>query len=114
MVSTAALCGHVVVAGLLNAARSLPELDGVPEAGWVLGPQAWGKGIATEAMAAVMAWADARLDAAAIRCLIEPDNHGSMRVAEKLGFVPFADAELGGKPVRVLERRAQRSLGEER
>lgn len=51
-------------AGLLSAARGLPELEGVPEAGWVLGPQAWGRGLATEAMTAVLGWADANLDAA--------------------------------------------------
>ncbi|MFZ2998129.1 GNAT family N-acetyltransferase [Sphingobium sp.] len=92
-------------AGLLNAARGLPELDGVPEAGWVLGPQTWGRGIATEAMAAVLGWADAYLDAPAIRCIIEPDNGASIAVAGKLGFAPFADTQMEKKSVHVMERK---------
>lgn len=92
-------------AGLLSAARGLPELDGVPEAGWVLGPQAWGRGLATEAMAAVLGWADVSLDAIAIRCIIEPENGASIKVAAKLGFAVLGDAVLGGKAIRMFDRR---------
>ncbi|MBV2148419.1 GNAT family N-acetyltransferase [Sphingobium sp. AS12] len=99
--ATGAVIGE---AGLLSAARGLPELDGVPEAGWVLGPQAWGRGLATEAMAAVLGWANANLDGTAIRCIIEPDNGASIRVAEKLGFTELGDAVLGGKAIRVFDR----------
>lgn len=99
--ATGAMIGE---AGLLSAARGLPELDGVPEAGWVLGPQAWGRGLATEAMAAVLGWADAHLDGTAIRCIIEPDNAASIRVAAKLGFAAMGDAVLGGKSIRIFDR----------
>ena len=92
-------------AGLLSAARGLPELDAVPEAGWVLGRQGWGKGIATEAMAAILHWADAHLDAPAIRCIIEPDHDASIRVAEKIGFLPLNDTILGGRPIRLFDRK---------
>ncbi|BBD98277.1 N-acetyltransferase [Sphingobium amiense] len=91
-------------AGLLSAERGIPELEGVPEAGWVLGPQAWGKGIATEAMTAVIRWADAHADAPSLRCIVEPDNAPSIRVAEKLGFSPLTDTLYGGKPTRVFDR----------
>ena len=100
--ATGALLGE---AGLLSAARGLPELDAVPEAGWVLGRQGWGQGIATEAMAAIFRWADAHLDAPAIRCIIEPDHGASIRVAEKIGFVVMRDTILGGKPIRLFERK---------
>ena len=99
---TGALLGE---AGLLSAARGLPELDGVPEAGGVLGRQGWGRGIATEAMTAILHWADAQLDAPAIRCIIEPDHGASIRVAEKLGFVSLGDRMLGGNPIRLFERK---------
>lgn len=92
-------------AGLLSAERGLAELEAVPEAGWVLGPQAWGRGIATEAMQAILDWADAALGAPSIRCIIDPDNDGSIKVAEKLGFVPLIDTLYGGKPTRVFDRR---------
>jgi len=91
-------------AGLLSAERGLPELEGIPEAGWVLAPPAWGKGIATEAMAAVLEWADAHADAPSLRCIIEPDNAPSIRVAEKLGFSALADPLYSGKPIRVFDR----------
>jgi RimJ/RimL family protein N-acetyltransferase len=91
-------------AGLLNAERGLAELEGVPEAGWVLGPPAWGRGIATEAMQAIFAWADAHLEAPSLRCIIDPGNAASIKVAQKLGFQALTDTELGGKPTRVFDR----------
>lgn len=95
-------------AGLLNAERGLAELEGVPEAGWVLGPDAWGKGIATEAMAAVLDWADGHVDAPSIRCIIDPDNAASIKVAEKIGFAALTDADYGGRPTRVFDRPRRR------
>jgi RimJ/RimL family protein N-acetyltransferase len=91
-------------AGLLSAERGLPELEGVPEAGWVLGPNAWGRGIATEAMQAILDWADAHLDAPSLRCIIDPDNAASIKVAKKLGFQALIDTDYGGKPTRVFDR----------
>lgn len=95
-------------AGLLSAKRGIAALDGVPEAGWVFGPAAWGRGIATEAMQAVLDWADRALEADTIRCIIEPDNAASMKVAAKLGFLPYGQAELGGKPIHLFDRSALR------
>lgn len=94
-------------AGLLSAERGLPQLEGVPEAGWVLGPDAWGRGIATEAMQAVVAWADAHVDAPSLRCIIDPGNAPSIKVAEKLGFLPLVDTDLNGHPTRVFDRPRQ-------
>jgi RimJ/RimL family protein N-acetyltransferase len=93
-------------AGLLSAQRGLPELEGVPEAGWVLGREAWGKGVATEAMQGVLDWADAHVDTPSIRCIIDPDNAASIRVADKLGFRPLTDTMLGDKPTRMFDRPA--------
>lgn len=91
-------------AGLLSAERGIAQLEGVPEAGWVLGRAAWGRGIATEAMQAILSWADAHLDAPSIRCIIDPDNSASIKVAEKLGFHALVDADYGGKPTRLFDR----------
>ncbi len=73
------------VGGLGNFERGLAELLGFPEAGWALGADHWGKGYATEAVGAIVAWADAAL-AHEIRCIIDPGNMASVRVAEKHGF----------------------------
>jgi RimJ/RimL family protein N-acetyltransferase len=98
-------------AGLLSACRGLPELEGFPEAGWVLAPAAWGRGVATEAMGAVLGWADGALGNQDLRCIIEAGNDASVAVAAKLGFAQIAQAELHGAPIHVLERRAGRSGG---
>lgn len=77
--------------GLAQFERGIPELEGYPEAGWAFAPDAWGKGYATEAMAAILAWADAA-KLGEIRCIIDPGNAASHNVAAKLGFEKFADS----------------------
>jgi RimJ/RimL family protein N-acetyltransferase len=67
--------------------RGIAQLEGYPEAGWAFAHGAWGKGIASEFLAAALAWADASIDAEEIRCIISPGNGPSIRVAEKNGFV---------------------------
>jgi RimJ/RimL family protein N-acetyltransferase len=81
------------VGGLSRFERGIPELDGVPEAGWVIALSGWGKGYATEAMLAVYDWSDSALDAAQTRCIIDPANAASIRVAVKLGFERLAEIE---------------------
>ena len=44
--------------GLARMERGIRGLEGYPEAGWAFLPDAWNKGYATEAMAAVLGWAD--------------------------------------------------------
>jgi len=91
-------------AGLLSACRGIAELEGVPEIGWVFLPSAWGRGIASEAVGAVLRWADAHIDAPAIRCIIEGDNVASFRVAGKQGFSSIGKALIDGTPVEILDR----------
>ncbi len=90
--------------GLARFEREMPELEGFPEAGWAFAADAWGKGIATEAIGAALNWADAHLDAPEIRCIISPDNHASIRVSEKLGFVKFAETSDALGDVHVFRR----------
>lgn len=78
--------------GLAQFERGVAALVGHVEAGWAFVPAAWGKGYATEAMAAVLAWADDMLDVAEIRAIIDHDNRASQRVAEKLGFATMLPA----------------------
>lgn len=44
--------------GLASFERGLSELVDYPEAGWAFVPDAWNKGYATEAMTAILNWAD--------------------------------------------------------
>jgi RimJ/RimL family protein N-acetyltransferase len=71
------------------------------EAGWILKPDAWGHGYATEATRACIEWGFARLDDDYFTAMIDPANAASIRVAESLGFSPRRDDEFLGKKVTV-------------
>ncbi len=91
--------------GLADFKRDLSvDIRGVPEAGWVLSPDHHGKGFATEAMTAVLAWTDTHLDAPRSVCLIAPENAPSIRVADKLGYRDRQMAKLGEADTVVMWR----------
>lgn len=91
--------------GLADFRRSIePGFAGAPEAGWVLAPWAHGRGYATEAVRAALAWGDARFGAVRTVCLISPDNGPSLRVAERCGFAAYAHTTYKGSPCILLER----------
>ena len=75
-----------------NFAKPVPT---GPEAGWCISSQAQGKGLATEAMTAILAWADRSLPDEETFCIIDPENFASIRVAKKLGFAPAGQLQLG-------------------
>jgi len=81
-----------------------PPFDGAPEAGWVLAPWAHGRGFASEAVAAMCAWGDKHFSGAETVCMIHPDNSASLRVAERAGFIAYAQAEYHGSPTVLLRR----------
>ena len=84
------LLGH---GGLAQLERGIAGLEGFPEAGWAFVPDTWGRGLATEAMAAILAWADTELKATEVGCIIDPGNAASERVAAKVGFIKIGEAE---------------------
>lgn len=90
--------------GLSYFARGVPLLEGVPEAGWAFAADHWGQGLATEAMQAVLRWADMHLDAPTMRCIINPGHRASEAVATKLGFAVIGAHPLVPDPVNVWER----------
>lgn len=94
----------VGMGGLSYFGRGIPELEGVPEAGWAFDADHWGAGYATEAMSAALGWADANLDAAEVRCIIDPGNDASERVSAKLGFRRIGDSDALGHVVRIYAR----------
>lgn len=97
--------GFVGEIGLMESQRATePSFSGIPEAGWATVPDAWGRGLATEALTAVMAWADRHLTAPQTCCMFDPDHAASRRVAEKAGFRPWQDAMLGDDPVTLFIR----------
>jgi RimJ/RimL family protein N-acetyltransferase len=72
-------------AGLADFKRGIsPAFDDKPELGFALASRFHGKGYATEAVGAVLAWADARDAISETVCMIDPENGASLRVVEKL------------------------------
>ena len=93
--------------GLSDFRRELPaklNFSTAPEAGWVLSPAFHGRGYATEAVRAALAWGEAHLGAKRFVCLIHPENIASLRVAEKTGFKPYARTRYKDAPAMLLER----------
>jgi RimJ/RimL family protein N-acetyltransferase len=91
--------------GIANHKRGLhPNFDDAPETGWVLAPEAFGKGYATEAMGAVIAWFEATHGKGRTVCMIETAHIGSHNVATKLGYHGFANIVIGEDPITLLER----------
>lgn len=82
--ATGAMIGE---AGFIDLKRDYdPAVNGVPEIGWVLSPAAQGKGYASEAARACVAWGKQQLGAVRIIAAVHADNRASIRVAEKCGF----------------------------
>jgi RimJ/RimL family protein N-acetyltransferase len=80
-----------------------PTIFGVPEAGWVLAAWAHGKGYATEALTAGLAWLDSQPHPRSV-CIIDPENTASVRVASKIGYATPSTIRLGGEEIMLLER----------
>ena len=91
-------------AGFMDAKRGLPGLDGTIEVGWVLAPNAAGKGLATEVMGAILGWADENLAGPRLACIIDPANAASLNVARKLGFKEVDRPVFENRPIVLLYR----------
>jgi RimJ/RimL family protein N-acetyltransferase len=82
-----------------------PAYEDAPEAGWVLAPWAQHRGFATEAACAAHDWLDDRLRPRRTVCIIEPENSGSIRVAQKCGYKEFARTTYKNSAIILFERR---------
>jgi|SRR5262245_10706557 len=77
------------------------HLPGCSELTWRLVRVAWGQGIATEAVAAMLVHARAELGIRSFVAFIEAGNRASRRVAEKIGLQPAGETVLHGLPQLV-------------
>jgi ribosomal-protein-alanine N-acetyltransferase len=57
------------------------------EIGYELAPEWWGQGVMTEAVGAMLAFGFTAMRLHSVEAQIHPENTGSRRVLEKLGFV---------------------------
>jgi RimJ/RimL family protein N-acetyltransferase len=92
-------------AGILDVKREIvPSFHGTPELGWGLLPAVHGKGYATEAVRAIISWAQSHFGKVRMVCIIDPDNTASLRVAHAVGFREYARTTYKGEPTVILER----------
>jgi RimJ/RimL family protein N-acetyltransferase len=90
-------------AGFLEARREMePSIEGTIELGWALMPSAHGRGYATEALTALIGWAEAHFPCRPMTCIISPENQASLRVAAKLGFRETARTQYNGEIIQFL------------
>lgn len=64
-----------------------------PDMGYILHPEHWGQGLATEALTAALDRLFATTNHAQATADIDPDNAASLRLVQKLGFVRTGFAE---------------------
>lgn len=81
-----------------------PVIEGEPEIGWVLCADAHGKGYATEAAKAAIAWGDQHFKQGRMSCIIEEGHAASIHVAEKCGFSGTAKGRYHDANLIVLHR----------
>ena len=80
------------------------DFDDAIEVAWVLGARAHRRGLATEGMAAAIAWHEHACGPARLVAVIAHENLASLRVAAKLGFAVYAEREYRGAARLLLER----------
>lgn len=69
-----------------------PAFDSFPEAGWVLAPEAQGRGIGREAVSAAHEWFDAHVGGPCV-AQISPANAASRALAARMGYEVFEDRD---------------------
>jgi RimJ/RimL family protein N-acetyltransferase len=104
MIEEKATGAYVGDGGFGNFMRGLPELGDAPEQGWALTPSMHGKGYATEAVGAMLRWAEPHFGRVDFVCMIAPENTPSHRVAAKAGYREFGRTEYKGEPAVLLRR----------
>lgn len=83
-----------------------PSLEGVPEAGWALASAMHGRGLASEVVARIVAWADGTFGQSRTVCIIDPENVFSLKVADRSGYREILRTTYHGTPTILLERQS--------
>ena len=68
-----------------------PDEDGAVEIGYGIEPEYWNRGYTTEALIALIDWAQKQPDVKHFKASTEPDNAASHAILKKLGFVAYEE-----------------------
>lgn len=92
--------------GFFYGARGMgKDFDAVPEAGWVLAPEAQGRGLGIEAVQAAHEWFD-RVVTGPLVCMVDPEHDASARIADQLGYVDMREAVDEVGPIQLKLRKS--------
>jgi RimJ/RimL family protein N-acetyltransferase len=90
--------------GVFDYRREMEPPFAHPELGWGVAPAFQGQGYAVEALRAALAWTDGHVASDATVCMISPENLASVRLAERVGYAPYAMADYKGSNVQLYRR----------
>ena len=90
--------------GLADFKREIDPPFDAPEQGWALARAAQGKGYAFEATSAMIAWGEKYLGRRDFVCMISPENAPSLKLAAKLGYREYGQADYKGSASVLLRR----------
>jgi RimJ/RimL family protein N-acetyltransferase len=96
---------YVGEVALFDALRDVEPRIEVLETGWIFAPWAQGRGYATEAVRAMLAWSDAQPGMADTACIVDAANGASQRVAIKCGYVEQRRFDYEGDATIFYTRR---------
>jgi RimJ/RimL family protein N-acetyltransferase len=92
--------------GFFYGRRDLGEdFDSVPEAAWVLTPDAHGQGLGLEAARAAHDWFD-RVITGPLVCMIRPAHEKSLRIAKSMGYATMRETRYNEQDVTLMVRKA--------
>lgn len=81
-----------------------PSIVSIPEIGWAFAPHARGRGLATEAVVAIVQWADKNIKCEKTTAIVDISNAASISVARKAGYIFKLKTTMGGENVWLMER----------
>jgi len=85
----------------------VPPFGDRPELGFALVPRAHGKGLATEAARAALAWGEQAWGERETVCMIAPENAPSLPITARLGYAETARTEYKGAATILFAPRAK-------
>lgn len=81
------------------------------ELGYVIAPEYWHQGYATEVCTAILEWAEEHLDFACAESMVEPGNEASIRLLNRLRFSYMGREKRDGQEFLHFRRGLQKTLG---
>lgn len=82
------------------------------ELGYLLAPESWGKGLATEAARACLSYGFGKLRFREIIAITDVENRASQKVLEKIGFAERGIEKIGGEDGLVYIAKNSETLNE--